>query len=48
MSGSSQHPQRDPSNAVWAGPVSALPWVPLSAYAADGESAAYSKGHAVQ
>ena len=25
-----------PSNAVWAGPVSALWWVSLSAYAADG------------
>jgi len=35
-------------NAVWAGPVSALPWVPLSAYAADGKPAACSKGHAVQ
>jgi hypothetical protein len=38
----------DPSNAVWAGPVSALQWVPLSAYAADGKPAACSKGHAVQ
>jgi len=35
-------------NAVWAGPVSALQWVPLSAYAADGKPAACSKGHAVQ
>jgi hypothetical protein len=38
----------DPSNAVWAGPVSARQWVPLSAYAADGKPAACSKGHAVQ
>jgi hypothetical protein len=38
----------NPSNAVWAGPVSALRWVPLSAYAADGKSAACSKGHALQ
>ncbi len=38
----------DPSNAVWAGPVSALRWVPLSAYAADGKPATCSKGHAVQ
>ena len=36
------------SNAVWAGPVSALRWVPLSAYAADGRPATCSKGHAVQ
>jgi hypothetical protein len=36
------------SNAVWAGPVSALRWVPLSAYAADGKPATCSKGHAVQ
>jgi len=36
------------NNAVWAGPVSALRWVPLSAYAADGKSAACSKGHALQ
>ncbi len=36
------------SNAVWAGPVSALRWVPLSAYAADGKPAACFKGHAVQ
>jgi hypothetical protein len=28
----------EPSNAVWAGPVSALRWVPLSAYAADWEA----------
>ena len=34
--------------AVWAGPVSALPWVPLSAYAADGKPVACSKGYAVQ
>jgi hypothetical protein len=39
--------QRVP-NAVWAGPVSALPWVPLSAYAADGKPAACPKGYAVQ
>jgi hypothetical protein len=36
------------ANAVWAGPVSALRWVALSAYAADGKRAACSKGHAVQ
>ena len=36
------------SNALWAGPVSALPWVPLSAYAADGKPAAWSKGYAAQ
>jgi len=35
-------------NAVWAGPVSALRWVPLSAYVADGKPATCSKGHAVQ
>jgi len=35
-------------NAVWAGPVSALRRVELSAYAADGKRAACSKGHAVQ
>jgi hypothetical protein len=34
-------------NAVWAGSVSALRWVPLSVYAADGKLAAYSKGHEV-
>ena len=28
-----------PPNAVWAGPISALRWVPLSAYAADGKPA---------
>jgi hypothetical protein len=37
-----------PPNAVWAGPVSALRWLPLSAYAADGRPATCSKGHAVQ
>jgi hypothetical protein len=36
------------SNAVWAGPVSALRWGPLSAYAADGKRATCSKAHAVQ
>jgi len=36
------------SNAKWAGPVSALQWVPLTAYAADGKPAACSKGQAVQ
>ena len=35
-------------NAVWAGPVSALRWVPLSAYAADGKPPACSEGNAVQ
>ena len=35
-------------NAVWAGPVSALRWVPLSAYAADGKPATCCKGHALQ
>jgi hypothetical protein len=35
-------------NAVWACSVSALRWVPLSVYAADGKLAAYSKGHEVQ
>jgi len=34
----------DKDNAVWAGPVSALRWVPLAAYAADGKPATYSKG----
>jgi hypothetical protein len=38
----------DPSNAVWAGPVSALRRVALSAYAADGIPKAYSKRPAVQ
>ena len=38
----------DPSNAVWAGPVSALRSLPLSAYAADGNPATCSKAHAVQ
>jgi hypothetical protein len=33
---------------LWAGPVSALRWVLLSAYAADGKPAASSKGHALQ
>jgi len=37
-----------PSNAVSAGPVSALRWVSLSAYAADGKLATCSKGDAVQ
>jgi hypothetical protein len=36
------------ANAVWAAPVSALRWVPLTAYAADGKPAACSTGHAVQ
>lgn len=36
------------SNAVWAGPVSALRWVLLSAFAADGKPVAWPKGHAVQ
>ena len=36
------------SNAVWAGPVSALRRVALSAYAADGIPKAYSKRPAVQ
>jgi len=44
----SAHSSFDPSNAVWAGPVSSLGWVPLSAYAADGKPATCSKGHAVQ
>jgi hypothetical protein len=35
------------AKAVWAGPVSALRCVPLSAYAADGKPATYSKGPAV-
>ena len=35
-------------NAVWAGPVSALLWVSLSAYAADGKPATCAKGHAMQ
>ena len=35
-------------NAVWAGPVSAPPWMPLSAYAADGKPATCSKEPAVQ
>jgi hypothetical protein len=35
------------ANAVWAGPVSALRCVPLSAYAADGKPATYSKEPAV-
>ena len=35
-------------NAVWAGPVSALRWVPLSVYAADGKPETCSRGHAVQ
>jgi hypothetical protein len=34
--------------AVWAGPVSTLRWVPLSAYAAGGNPATCSKAHAVQ
>jgi hypothetical protein len=38
----------DPSNAGWAGPVSALRWVPLSAYATVGKPATCSKRHAVQ
>jgi hypothetical protein len=36
------------ANAVWAGPVSALRWVLLSAYAADGKPATCSKELAVQ
>jgi len=36
------------TNAVWAGPLSTLRWVQLSAYAADGKPATYSKGHAGQ
>jgi hypothetical protein len=36
------------ANAVWAGPVSALRWVPLSAYADDGKPATCSKGLALQ
>ena len=36
------------SNAEWAGPVSVLPWVPLSDNAADGKPATCSKGPAVQ
>ena len=35
-------------NAIWAGPVSTLRWVQLSAYAADGKPETYSKGHTVQ
>jgi hypothetical protein len=34
-------------NAVWTDLVSALRWVPLSAYAAYDKPAFYSKGHAV-
>ena len=41
-------PESSASNAVWAGPVSALRWVPLSAYAADGKPATCAKGHAMQ
>jgi hypothetical protein len=36
------------SNAVWAGPVSPLRLVTLSAYAADGKPATCSKGLALQ
>ncbi len=36
------------ANTVWAGPVSALWWVPLPAYATDVKPAACSNGHAVQ
>jgi hypothetical protein len=35
-------------NAVWAGPVSAMSRVLLSAYAADGMPATFSKWHAAQ
>jgi hypothetical protein len=42
------HHLGDPSNAVWADPVSTLRWVPLSAYAADGKPATCSKEHAVR
>jgi hypothetical protein len=38
----------DWANAVWADPVSAPPWMPLSAYAADGKPATCSKEPAVQ
>jgi hypothetical protein len=48
QSGTSSFGLLTPSNAVCADPVSALWWVPLSAYAADGKPAACSKGHAVQ
>jgi hypothetical protein len=35
-------------NGVWKGPVSALRWLPLWDYAADGRPESCSKGHALQ